>query len=175
MDPLYNKTSFGAQYRLSHLRKTGGHLPYDLVRNLGEADKDDLLHGDGITVWEQGSLIEVPDLASQTGAQVKAKHLWTVVRVLSHTTPVKETEKDGDQLDLSSEDSLSAGSLEGDASDGMSEQETRLTFELQELKTMERDPVPDGFLRKLESHALTNPRLTLVFLAYERPVGDVTK
>ena len=38
-----------------------------------------------------------------------------------------------------------------------------------------RDPVPEGFKRTFDVQSLSNPRLTLVFLAYERPISDVTK
>ena len=45
MDPLYNKTVFSTQYRLSHLKKSGGHLPADLAKLLGTEDEESLKHG----------------------------------------------------------------------------------------------------------------------------------
>ena len=42
MDPLYNKTMFSTQYRLSHLKKTGGHLPAGITQLLGQQDQQDL-------------------------------------------------------------------------------------------------------------------------------------
>ena len=106
-------------------------------------------------------------------------HLWTVVRVLQHTAPVQKSQQNNDQLNLSSEDSLSAASLPDDeGEDGMGDldQDEHPTLEMANLfKIQQRDPVPEGFKRTPELHAHSNPRLTLVFLAYERPVADVTK
>ena len=42
MDPLYNKTVFSTQYCLSHLKKSGGHLPADLAKFLGTEDEESL-------------------------------------------------------------------------------------------------------------------------------------
>jgi len=36
MDPLHNKQGFSTQYRLSHLKKTGGHLPSDIAKLIGQ-------------------------------------------------------------------------------------------------------------------------------------------
>ena len=41
-------------------------------------------------------------------------HLWTVVRVLQHTAPAQKLQQNNDQLNLSSDDSLSAASLPDD-------------------------------------------------------------
>ena len=46
---------------------------------------------------------------------------------------------------------------------------------MSDFKQLTRDPVPDGFLRKPEVWSNSNPRLTLVFLAYQRPVADSSK
>lgn len=35
--------------------------------------------------------------------------------------------------------------------------------------------MPEGYLRKSEFYSQSNPRLTLVFLTYERPVADIRK
>lgn len=120
MDPIYNKTVFSTQYRESHLMKTGGHLPADVAKLTGSADS---LGSQGLTVWEMGNLIEVPFESEQS--QGKTMHLWTVVRVLQHTTVDKtksatqQKQADGGraaepELNLSSDDSLSAASLEED-------------------------------------------------------------
>ena len=53
--------------------------------------------------------------------------------------------------------------------------EDRSTLEMSDFKQLTRDPVPDGYLRRPDIHSHTNPRLTLVFLAYEKPSTDVTK
>ena len=101
-------------------------------------------------------------------------HIWTVVRVLQHTTPDMGKEKEEGQLNLSSDDSLSAASLSED--DLSNHDDTRATLEMPEIKVQHRDPVPEGFVRKPVSHEHSNPRLTLVFMAYERSgVADVTK
>ena len=52
-------------------------------------------------------------------------HLWTVVRVLQHTTPMTETpKKSQNQLNLSSDDSLSACSFE---EEGLGDKDTDAT------------------------------------------------
>ena len=83
---------------------------------------------------------------------------------------------------MSSEDSLSAASLEDEDGNAFSDNEededdamTRATLEMPDFKIQQRDPVPEGYKRQLELQTHSNPRLTLVFLAYERPVADVAK
>ena len=47
-----------------------------------------------------------------------------------------------------------------------------------DFKKATRDPVPEGFVRRPELSVHSNPRLTLVFLAYERGAAagsDVAK
>ena len=127
MDPLYNKTVFSTQYRLSHLKKSGGHLPNDLAKLINSDEETN-----GITVWEMGNLIEVNygDVEKKDGGQ-GVMHLWTVVRVLQHTTPATAASKNHD-LNLSSDDSLSAGSLEDDVSnDSIDQNETRASASLE--------------------------------------------
>ena len=120
-------------------------------------------------------------------------HLWTVVRVLQHMTEDKSNAKKAadagkvdNELNLSSEDSLSAASLDEEESDdgGLSNEgdedgedmvATRATLEMPNFKMNTRDPVPEGYKRVQELQVHSNPRLTLVFLAYERPVADVTR
>ena len=83
-DPIYNKQQYSTQNRLSMLKKSGGHLPAHVARLEADTRKNGALFHQGITVVEQGSLIEVPrDLRGNT------MHLWTVVRVLQHTAPAK--------------------------------------------------------------------------------------
>ena len=65
-------------------------------------------------------------------------HLWTVVRVLQHTTPAQKCQQkqSNDQLNLSSEDSLSAASLpddDGGNSMGDLEQDEHPTLEMANL------------------------------------------
>ena len=83
-------------------------------------------------------------------------HLWTVVRVLQHTTPAqssKDKEADADQLNLSSDNSLSAASAEDEDVEGGSEyDDDRSTLEMSDFKQLTRDPVPDGYLRRPETH-----------------------
>ena len=46
---------------------------------------------------------------------------------------------------------------------------------MNDFKQATRDPIPEGFLRRPDILHHSNPRLTLVFLAYEKPASDVTK
>jgi len=82
-------------------------------------------------------------------------------------------------LNLSSDDSLSAASLDSDEVNNFEAEygteATQATFEMSEYRAHLRDPVPEGFLRRPDLHQHSNPRLTLVFLTYQRPVSDVTK
>ena len=86
--------------------------------------------------------------------------------------------KKDDKLNLSSEESLSADSDDEFVAEGANEGDmtaTSATINVPGLQLQERDPVPEGFIRKPELYHHSNPRLTLVFLTYERPVTDVRK
>mmetsp|Transcript_24536 Transcript_24536/g.32869 ORF Transcript_24536/g.32869 Transcript_24536/m.32869 type:complete len:122 (-) Transcript_24536:59-424(-) len=100
-------------------------------------------------------------------------HLWTVVRVLQHMSAAKAEKREG-ELNLSSDDSISVED-ESDLYADQEEETASTTIEMPGFQVQERDPVPEGFIRKPELHEQTNPRLTLVFLAYEKPVADVRK
>ena len=99
--------------------------------------------------------------------------------MLEHSLPVVPPEleaKDQEsaakrvQLNLESDDSGSASSNEaGD----MDENDERSTFEMSDFNMQSRDPVPEGYVRQEQAFPRSNPRLTLVFLAYERPVKNV--
>ena len=78
-------------------------------------------------------------------------------------------------MNLSSDDSLSAASGHEEDVEGSEWNDDRSTMEMSDFKQLTRDPVPDGYLRRPVIYAQTNPRLTLVFLAYEKPATDVTK
>ena len=54
-------------------------------------------------------MIEVPYENPLSGSKSDNIHLWTVVRVLQHMSPVNVVKRD-DKLNLSSEESMSAGS-----------------------------------------------------------------
>ena len=130
LDSMFEKDMFTTMKRQSMFKNNGGHLPARLAHlkahdqtNTNSQGKESYSHGDGITVWEQGNLIEV-SLAERElqSNNTRTQHLWTVVRVLQHTTPdhkqvQKKQQREGnadDQLNLSSEYSLSAESYEGE-------------------------------------------------------------
>ena len=144
MDAAHNKTSFNTLYRLSHLKKTGGHLPAQLARLAGSPES---LNGQGITVWEQGNLVEIPYENLLSRDREENLHLWTVVRVLQHMSPAKQKKKEG-ELNLSSEDSLSLEDESELYADANAEDETtNTTIEMPGFFLQERDPAPEGFLR----------------------------
>lgn len=68
MDAAHNTTSFNTMFRQSHLKKTGGHLGNDVAKLIGQASSE-TLHGQGMTVWEQGNLVEVPYENPLSGAK----------------------------------------------------------------------------------------------------------
>ena len=88
-------------------------------------------------------------------------YIWTVVRVVQHSHPVAEKST----LNLESDDSGSASSHEPGDRDPSDE---RSTLEMSDIVTQARDPVPDGYTRKANVYPRSNPKLTLVFLAYDR-------
>ena len=143
---------------------------------IGQSSVETLL-GQGITVWEQGTLIEIPFPNELSGERRQNLHLWTVVRVLQHTSPHRgpaRKEEPEERLNLSSDDTLSDNSFD-DEEGGFGGDSTQSTLEMTDFKIQQRDPVPEGFVRKPDHRSHSSPKLTLVFLAYDRGVSDVTK
>jgi hypothetical protein len=94
----------------------------------------------GLTVWETGTLLYVP---SMENLKVPIK-LWVVAKVL------REIEAPQSKLNL---DNSSSSSEE--------EEDTRETYEI-------RDPFREELQPKKQAMAIERPRLTLVFMAYEK-------
>lgn len=112
-----------------------------LQRNGGRVNKQ--LFEDGLTVWETGTVLEVPSM-EKTKTPLR---LWVVAKVLRNE--VQDTGK------------LNLDNSESSSSD---EEQTRTTYEVRD--PFYEDCTPDA--KPITKEPIEDPKLTLVFMAFEK-------